>query len=190
MYDNQYKVLPENMSFPVLAILAPGVTKLTGYAKPKILSTLTSSVQPIAAQSIAFNRLGNKAYAYCVQPIPDTNSDKATKSVAEQPMEVKDFIMEFTVARGGIIADTGKRWEVDFIGRSQLFGVDTIAFDDYDNNHLWISNMTVSDGRSHLQVLDVTTGAVIKTIPFAPIVMGDPPKSKDTIPTGIAFWRN
>ncbi|MHC1696609.1 MAG: hypothetical protein AB9919_00795 [Geobacteraceae bacterium] len=94
-------------------------------------------------------------------------------------------IVELNVDGTGAVSDSGYTTVVDFIGTSQLFGVDTLAFDRY-NNYLYVSNMTLSRAKSHLQVVNVQNRTVVKTIDFADVEM--PPGGGVTLPalpTGV-----
>lgn len=165
--DTTDTLLPADyMRFPVLEITAPGVVVLKSF--------VATTVRINACQSIVFNSVSNKAYALCVQEDPDT-----TDAVFPN-----NAIVELNVAVFGGVSDSGYTTEVDFIGTSQLFGVDTLAFDHY-NNYLYVSNMTLSGAKSHLQVVDVKQRTVVKTIDFADVEM--PPGGGVTelaLPTG------
>jgi DNA-binding beta-propeller fold protein YncE len=186
---------PADMAFPVLTIWAPGQVVLSGMVKPITSNLLKSSISQllppcinlIAAQSIAFNKAGTKAYLNCVQPMPDTPPNIETDNV--EPEAPKNVIVELIIVAPGQALATGKAMEVDFIGSSQLFGVDTLAMDNA-TGYLWVSNMTLSGARNHLQVLNVNTGMVVKTISFAPLLLGNPALEELTIPVGLRFWNN
>jgi DNA-binding beta-propeller fold protein YncE len=66
--------------------------------------------------------------------------------------------------------------------QSQLFGVDTLAID-LTGRYLYVSNMTLSGAMNQLQVLDVKTGTVVKTITFDDVVVGGLPET--ALPTGL-----
>jgi DNA-binding beta-propeller fold protein YncE len=177
--DNEH---PEYMGFPVLTIEEPGKAILTDWVSP--------SINIIGAQSVAFSRDGTKAYVSCVQYMPPVK-----KSVSEEePIDPNNVIITLDVTVPGNATLFGKPVEVDFIGRSQLFGVDTLAVD-YETGYLWVSNMTLSGGKNHVQAVDMKTGTVIKTISFAPILNnyaeeGEEPIWKEdvSIPAGVTFW--
>lgn len=156
-----------SMRFPVLEITAPGVVALKGY--------LTVANQARACQSIVFNSGSTKAYALCTQEDPDD----------EDEVVPNNLVVALTVTGPGAVSDSGNSTEVDFIGTSQLFGVDTIALD-RTNSYLYISNMTQSGAMAHLQVLNVVTGNVVKTISFDDVEM--PPDSgtmEPALPMGV-----
>jgi DNA-binding beta-propeller fold protein YncE len=84
----------------------------------------------------------------------------------------------------GLVSDSGVTTNVDFISSGQLYGVDTIAMD-LTGRYLYVSNMSVT-AANHLQVVDVLTGTVVKTITFDPVVA--PPVTGvllPAIPTGV-----
>lgn len=195
--ENSKSLLPssDGMAFPVLTIWAPGQVVLSGMVKPTTINMLKSSksqlvmpnIELIAAQSVAFTKDGSKAYLNCVQAMPDTPPN--VEGSNDEPEDPKNVIVELIVVAPGQAVSTGKFMEVDFIGRSQLFGVDTLAMDN-STGYLWVSNMTLADARNHLQVLNVNTGMVVKTISFAPLLLGDPALEELTIPVGLRFWNN
>jgi len=154
----------DNMRFPVLDITAPGVVTLND------LVVVAARIN--ASQSIVFNPLGTKAYAFCVQEDPDT-TDLIVPNNA---------IVGLDVSRTGLVTDAGSTMEVNFVGQSQLFGVDTIAID-RTGRYLYVSNMTLSGAMNQVQVLDVKTGIVVKTITFDDVVVFGVPES--AIPTGL-----
>jgi hypothetical protein len=154
----------DNMRFPVLEITAPGVVALNNY--------VVVSPRLVASQSIIFNPSGTKAYANCVQEDPD-------------PLDLitpNNVIVELNVDEPGLVSYSGNFTEVDFVGTSQLFGVDTLAID-LTGRYLYVSNMTQSGAMNQLQVLDVKTGTVVKTITFDDVVVGGLPET--AIPTGL-----
>lgn len=171
----------ENMAFPVMSITAPGVVELTDMATvPHTAVT--------ACQSLVFNRSGNKAYAMCTQPYPDPDPALIDPTYPGP----KNVIQVLNVTNQGKAVDSGTRIEVEIYGRSQLFGVDTLAFDN-PGRYLYVSNPTVSGGSHFIQVIDTDTNLVVKTFNFDPIdtaVSPDPPSLDDPIPTGIYFWHN
>lgn len=149
------------MRFPVLEITAPGVVVLKNF--------VPTTARIDACQSIVFNGVNTKAYALCTQEDPDI-----TDSILPN-----NAIVELDVDSSSAVSDSGYTTEVDFVCTSQLFGVDTLAFDRY-NRYLYVSNMTLSGAMSHLQVVDVRKRTVIKTIDFADVEM--PPGGGVTIP--------
>lgn len=156
----------DNMRFPVLEITAPGVVTLNNY--------VVVSPRLIASQSIVFNPLGTKAYANCVQEDPD-------------PLDLitpNNVIVELNVDDPGLVSYSGNSAEVDFVGQSQLFGVDTIAID-LTGRYLYVSNMTLSGAMNHLQVLDVKTGTVVKTLTFDDVTLPDPDGVTPALPVGL-----
>ena len=153
----------DNMRFPVLEITAPGVVTLNNY--------VVVGPRLIGSQSIVFNPSGTKAYAYCVQEDPD-------------PLDLitpNDLIVTLNVDEPGLVSDAGLTTEVNFIATSQYFGVDTIAID-RTGRYLFVSNMT-SGGINQLQVVDVKTGTLVKTITFDDVVVGGVPQPAN--PNGI-----
>lgn len=164
------------MAVPVLFIASPGQVTISRYLSP--------STEIIAAQSVVFNRAGTKAYMHCVQAMPDVVD--ATASVVKPiPVEPNNVIMVMNVAPG-LATEDGTPFEVDFIGRSQLFGVDTLAMD-YQTGYLYVSNPTLSGGKNYVQVVDVNSRSVIKTIDFGTYYDSND-KEQDTLPVGLSFW--
>ena len=157
-----------NTLFPVLTITSPGVVELSDMVTPGISLT--------AAQSIVFNSTGTKAYLNCVQPAPDP---LPTPGYIEH-----NVINVLNITATGKAVDAGTPMDVDFVGTSQLFGVDTMAMDN-QKGYLYVSNMTLSGAKNHLQVLDVNTGTLVKTITFDPVTVGA--DDLDSLPTGITF---
>ena len=154
----------DNMRFPVLEISAPGVVTLNNY--------LVVGTRLTASQSIVFNPSGTKAYANCVQEDPD-------------PLDLitpNNVIVALNVDAPGLVTDSGTAIEVNFVGQSQLFGVDTIAIDRL-GRYLYVSNMTLSGAMNQLQVLDVKNGTLVNTITFDDVVVGGVPEP--AIPTGL-----
>lgn len=150
-----------SMRFPVLEITAPGVVAVNSY--------LTVANQARACQSIVFNSGSTKAYALCTQEDPDD----------EDEFFPNNLIVALTVTGPGAVSDSGNSTEVDFINTGQFFGVDTIALD-RTNSYLYISNMREIGAMAHLQVLNVVTGNVVKTITFDDVEM--PPDSGTMLP--------
>ncbi len=157
------------MTFPILRIAAPGVVELAGLVAP--------IHDVFAAQSIAFSPRGTKAYLNCVQPDPDP----------EDEVDASNLIVELDVSGPGLVSDSGKAVEVDFVGSSQLFGVDTLAVDP-SGKSLYVSNMTLSGGREQLQVVDLGSLAVAKTLTFDPVDVDADEELDATLPVGIAFF--
>jgi DNA-binding beta-propeller fold protein YncE len=154
------------MRFPVLEITAPGVVALKRF--------VATDVRLNACQSIVFNPSGTKAYALSNQEDPDS-----TDAIA--PFNT---IVDLNVTMPGLVSDSGVTTNVDFISSGQLYGVDTIAMD-LTGRYLYVSNMSVT-AANHLQVVDVLTGTVVKTITFDPVVA--PPVTGvllPAIPTGV-----
>jgi DNA-binding beta-propeller fold protein YncE len=164
------------IDFPILTIWEPGKVELTDWVTPSIKLT--------GSQSIAFNRSGSKAYIYCVQALPEDFKPKAAEEVEPPPLP-NNVIVALSVPLPGEAVQVGTPMEVDFSSTSQLFGVDTLAMDQTEG-YLYVSNMTSSGSKNHVQVLDVKTGTVVKTISFDPY--GSPPDENETIPTGVTFW--
>lgn len=168
---NDTVLTADYMRFPVLKITAPGVVALKNF--------VATTARINACQSIVFNEDSTKAYALCNQEDPDTN-DLVLPNNA---------IVELNADRTSTVSDSGFITEVDFIGSSQLFGVDTLALDRF-NRYLYVSNMTLSGAKSHLQVVDVTKHTVVKTIDFADVEM--PPGggvTEPARPTGVYISR-
>lgn len=156
----------DNMRFPVLGITAPGVVELRSF--------VVTAARINASQSIVFNAAGTKAYALCVQEDPDL-TDLIVPT---------NTIVELNVVGPGAVSDSGFTVDVDFVGTSQLFGVDTLAMD--HAGYLYVSNQTVSGAKAHLQIVNVNTHAVVKTIDFADVEV--PPASgifEPALPTGL-----
>ncbi|HOP40059.1 MAG TPA: hypothetical protein PLI53_03370 [Geobacteraceae bacterium] len=186
---NQIEQLPsEGLSFPVLTILAPGVVKLVNYVTPCISQKVKPDMNLAAAQSIIFNRAGTKAYLYCrdyadYNPFPDA---KGTESLVDSTSNT--MIIALNILAQGIAMDAGTPWDVGFYAMSESLGIDTLALD-YDNNRLWISNM-IYGGQTYLQVLDVKTGLVVKTIIFDPELLGLPSDDVEYQPFGLYYWND
>lgn len=157
----------DNMRFPVLEISAPGVVTLKSF--------VVTGARITASQSIVFNSSGTKAYALCVQEDPDP------ADLISPP----NAIVELDVAGPGAASDSGVTVPVDFIGTSQLFGVDTLALD-RANRYLYVSNQTLSGAKNQLVVVDVKTASVVKTLTFDDVMV--PPVGgvlESAIPTGL-----
>lgn len=157
----------DHMRFPVLEITAPGVVALKSF--------IATTARINACQSIVFNNGSNKAYALCNQEDQDT-SDLVSPNNA---------VVELNVDSAGTVSDSGYTTEVDFIGTSQLFGVDTLALD-INNRYLYVSNMTLSNAKNYLQVVDVQNRTVVNSIDFADVEI--PPGGGITmpsLPTGV-----
>lgn len=145
--------------FPVLQITAPGVVQLNGYVDVGL------SLQ--ACQSIVFHSSGTYAYAYCTQ------------------LDPANMIVRLAVTAPGEVSASADFAEVGFSETSQLFGVDTIALD-RANKYLYISNMGTSLSVNQMQVFNVITGTVEKTITFDDVEM--PPGSatfEGAYPAGV-----
>lgn len=142
----------DNMRFPVLEISAPGVVTLKSF--------VVTGARITASQSIVFNSSGTKAYALCVQEDPDPADLIA-------PLNA---IVELDVAGPGAASASGVTVPVDFIGTSQLFGVDTLALD-RTNRYLYVSNQTQSGAKNQLVVVDVKTASVVKTLVFDDVMV-------------------
>ena len=152
---------PDNIRFPVLEITAPGIVSLKSF--------VAAEANIKACQSVAFNGFSSKAYALCAQEDPDISDD-------EYP---NNLIIELNVSDTGEVSDSGYTTEVDFIGTGQRYGVDTLAID-HANNYLYVSNMTMGGTKSHLQVVDINTHTVVKTLDFEDVEM--PPGGGQTQP--------
>ena len=75
---------------------------------------------------------------------------------------------------------------VEFIGRSQLFGVDTLAV--VPGGHdLYVSNMTLSGAKAQIQVVDLTTNVVTRTIAFDNVLIPGDSDETESLPTGLYF---
>lgn len=156
-----------SMRFPVLQITAPGVVQLNGQVDVGL------SLQ--ACQSIVFNSRGTYAYAYCTQVDQDP----------EDEVLPYNLIVRLPVTAPGEISAIADYAEVGFTATGQLYGVDTIALDRM-NRYLYISNMTTFGAYNQMQVFDVSTGSVVKTITFDDVEM--PPGSETYLgayPAGV-----
>lgn len=156
----------DNMRFPVLAITAPGVVELKSF--------VTIAQRTTACQTIVFNPAGTKAYASCVRESTDP----------EYPNQV---IVALNVTRSGTASDATTAMSVDFVGTSQLFGVDTMSMDRV-GRYLYVANMTLSGAKSQILVVDVKSGSVVKTISFDYVDLngnGVKDTDEDAYPTGI-----
>jgi len=157
----------DNMRYPVLEITAPGVVEFKSF--------VVTTNRLTACQSIVFNPRGTKAYALSNQEDPD-------------PLDLiapNNAIVELDVAGPGAVSDATVTTSVDFIGSSQLFGVDTLAID-RTGRYLYVSNMTLSGALNQLQVVDVKTASVVKSITFEDVMV--PPVGgtlQPAIPTGV-----
>lgn len=156
------------MAFPSFRITSPGVIELASYNVTD--RSLT------AAQTLVFNRAGSKVYAYSVPVVP---------SPAPVP-EPGDLIVELNVGSTGVLTDSGNTTELGFLGRSQLFGVDTMALD-RSGRYLYVANMTVSGGRNLIQVLDLNNSGWVKTLSFDAIDIDADGTADVTLPVGICF---
>lgn len=162
-----------DMAFTVLNITGPGQVAIT--------ELVTAGISIVGAQSVVFNRAGTKAYLNCVQEYI------APDPAPETPVYPNNVILVLNVTGPGRANDAGTPIEVDFAATSQLFGVETLAID-YTDNYLYVSNMTLSGAKNHVQVLDLTTDSVIETVAFDPVAIGDPAVDTDSIPAGVAIW--
>lgn len=144
--------LAANMAFPVLTITGPGQITLSDMVTP--------SLSLIAAQSVVFNLAGTKAYLNC-----------------EQEGVAPNVVVVLNVSASGVVTDSGTSIEVDFANTDMLYGVETMALDNV-GTYLYVSNFGTTAGKTYVQVVDVATNTVVKTITF----------DTDSVPTGIAFW--
>lgn len=162
-----------DMAFTLLTITGPGQVAISDLVRPSINIT--------SAQSAVFNQYGSKVYLSCVQkyvaPVPEP----------DPPVMPNNVIVVLNVIEPGKAIDAGTPFEVDFNATSQLFGVDTLAIDNR-KNLLYVSNMNISQQKTHVQVVDLATQSVIKTYPFDPVTIGEPPVDTDSIPAGVAIW--
>jgi DNA-binding beta-propeller fold protein YncE len=168
---------------PVLSIFEPGKVSISKWIRPT--TNLTGS------QSIAFNKSSTQAYVSCVQTdVVEDTPDSPKKTTL---YEFKTVILVLDIDTPGHAVQSGNPIQLDLHGTSQLFGVDTMAVD-YETGYLYFSNPTLSDGLNYLQVVDMQTRSVIRSISFNPAVVNihtpeDPIWSeKIQIPVGIAFW--
>jgi len=180
-----------DLIFPVLNITGPGQVTLTNMVN--VGSAYDGS------QTVVFNHDGTKAYLMVTQQLPDpypTDPDY---------LGPKNVIIVLNVTAPGVASNAGTPIEVEIYGRSQLFGVDTLAVDN-SSKYLYVSNPTLSGGSYFIQVIDLTTNTVLKKIDFGSITYNtafkgdpdaDPPVDPDTpvyettteiIPVGISFW--
>jgi len=172
--------IPADLAFPVLKIAGPGVVTLN--------QTVTSNTLLRGAQSVVFNRLGTKAYVMCTQPLPDPYP---VDPLYPGPNNV---IKVLNVTGQGAASDASVSVEVNIYGRSQLFGVDTLAMDNV-GRYLYVSNPTLSGAKNYFQIVDTTTNTMVKQITFTNIDVPDdatPPAytSTEPIAAGISFWRH
>ena len=178
----------DDMAFPVLTITGPGQVELTDMVTPGISIT--------GSQSIVFK--GHKAYLHCVQEIVDDLNFQVAARSADNAQTTPDYlprngvedpnnvIVALDITSPGHASDAGTPIEVGFTGRSQLFGVDTMAMD-YETGYLCVSNPTVSGGKNYVQIVDVNEGTVVDQHNFGAVwVDGD---WEQSIPVGVAFWR-
>jgi len=178
------------MAFPVLTITGPGQVELTDMVTPQLDLT--------GAQSVVFNRSGTKAYLHCVVEMEMAKSYQAVAKPGNQTTgtpeleygteveQPNNVIVALDITSAGQASDAGTPIEVGFIGRSQLFGVDTMAMD-YETGYLCVSNPTISDGRNYVQIVDVREGGVVETYSFGDVWIEDDWES--SFPCGVAFWR-
>lgn len=165
-----------NMGFPVFRITAPGQVEYAGQAE--------SSERLIAAQTIAFHPDGTKAYAYVVREMPVPAIDNV-----DDPAYPRNAIVVLDVTGAGAVSDSTTAWPVEFVNRSWLFGVETIAVDPRGRN-LYVGNMRRANAKSWMQVLDLATGAVSKTISFGDVTNPFDNTVATATPISIAFPRN
>lgn len=172
--------IPADLAFPVLKIAGPGVVTLN--------QTVTSNTLLKGSQSVVFNRLGTRAYVMCTQPLPEPYP---VDPLYPGPNNV---IKVLNVTGQGAASDASVSVEVNIYGRSQLFGVDTLAMDNV-GRYLYVSNPTLSGAKNYFQIVDTTTNTMIKQITFTDIDVPDdatPPvyTSTEPIAAGISFWRH
>lgn len=165
---------PADAAFQVLNITGPGVVALSDTVV--IPATILR-----ASQSIVFNRAGSKAYAMCTRPLPDP--------YPADPLDpsLRNVIQVLNVTAPGTASDAGTRIVVEIYGKSQLFGVDTLAMDNR-SQYLYVSNPTLSGASTYIQVVDTNTNTVLKTINFDPVTIPPGPAPTDAYPAGISFW--
>lgn len=162
-----------NMGFPVLRITAPGVVEFVG---------LTAAGDDfIAAQSVAFNPAGTKAYVNCVRAMPDPAIDNT-----DDPAYPRNAIVVLNVTAPGVVGNSGTSIPVELIGRSQLFGVDTLAVAP-NGRDLYVSNMTLSGAKNHIQVVDLATESVAGTIAFDNVLIPGGSVETVALPVGLYF---
>jgi hypothetical protein len=56
---------------------------------------------------------------------------------------------------------------------------------DLTGRYLYVSNMTMSGAMNHLQILDVKTGNVVKTLTFDDVTLPDPDGLTPALPAGL-----
>ena len=162
---------------PVLSIFGPGQVEISKWITPNANVT---GFRINGSQSVAFNKSSTQAYVSCTE-------------YNEDLLEYRSVVLVLDIETPGHAAQSGRPIEVDLHGTSQLFGVDTLAVD-FETGYLYFSNPTVSGGLNYLQVVDVQSRSVIRSISFKPAVVNkntpeDPIWSEEIeIPTGIAFW--
>jgi hypothetical protein len=187
-----------DMAFPVFNITGPGQVTAS--------DPVTPDLSLRGCQSVVFNNEGTKAYLHCVQPMPEAANasfepitptpepspatTQATLAVAAEPVQPDNLIIVLDVTAPGEVSDAATPISVGVLGTSQLFGVDTMAFDN-PGEYLYVSNPTLSGAAAYVQVIDAATNTVTKTIDLDNTFTGEPDEPVDgtvTLPTGIAFW--
>ena len=158
----------EYMAFPVLRISGPGQVDLTDMVTP--IEDISGS------QSVAFSSDGSRAALHCVP--------------ADYEEDTPNLIVVLDITGPGEASDADQAVEVDFYGRSQLFGVDTMAAD-FEGGYLFVANTTTSDAMNHIQILDADSGDLVTTITFDPVTYdtGEGDEEFDAYPVGIAIWQ-
>jgi hypothetical protein len=104
----------------------------------------------------------------------------------DDPAYPRNAVVVLNVTAAGVVANSGTSIPVGFIGRSQLFGVDTLAV--IPGGHdLYVSNMTLSGAKAQIQVVDLTTNSVTRTIAFDNVLIPGDSDETEAIPTGVYF---
>ncbi|MEI7579233.1 MAG: YncE family protein [bacterium] len=174
--DSKTAIVASVLNDSADSIVIP-ILNITGPGQVTISDLVPTNSAVLGVQSAVFNRAGSKAYLHCT--LKYTDPDPIPENV----------IVKLAITAPGQASDSGTAVNIGVLGRSELFGVDTLAIDN-TGGYLYVSNSTLSDAVSYLSVINLTTDAVTKTISFDPVPIGDPPVDTPTYPIGIAFWMN
>jgi hypothetical protein len=162
-----------NMGFPVLRIEGPGLVALTGQT--------AAGGDFIGSQSVAFERDGTRAYVYCNRPDPSPPTDNTA-----DPSYPWDEVVVLDVAGPGAVSNAGVSIPVGFRHTAQLFGVDTLAVAP-GGLDLYVSNMNTALASNRIQVVDLGTRSVAKTIEFGDVTLPGDAFGTEALPMGIFF---
>jgi len=168
-YDAHSNLIYGDMAWPILRIDGPGEVVISGYVKPPL--------DVSAGQSVVFAPDGTRAYISAVRSSQDPS----------YPRQVVDVL---NITGPGMAVSAGRYFAADFVGTSQLFGVDTLAIEP-SGRHLYMSNMTLSGATERLQVIDTQTGQVIKNLDTPPVQLSWQfnQEIRQSLPTGITFTK-